>query len=86
MTPKIMHVNGSITDLDGKPKSLKELQKIVGGYIEFTKIPNGDTMVVNEEGIPKGLPINPGATLLAKKPIFGDVIVCPQVSFHLISG
>jgi len=33
------------------PPSLKEMQDVVGGYIELVRLDNGDYLVVNEEGI-----------------------------------
>ena len=45
----------TITD---KEPTLKEMQKFVGGYIEVVDAPNGDQIVLNEEGRIFGLPIN----------------------------
>ena len=46
--------------------SLKEAQDFVGGYVECITFPNGDVLIVNEEGKLRGLPLNPEATLLWK--------------------
>ena len=35
-------------------------------------------LIVNEEGLRLGLPINPTATRLAGKPIVGTVLLCPR--------
>ena len=48
-----------ITD---KEPTLKEMQEFVGGYIEIVYAPNGDHIILNEEGKLKGLPINYEAT------------------------
>ena len=64
-------------ELDHRP-SLKEAQKIVGGYIELVKstLDANKTLVVNEDGFPLGLKPNPGASeLYLHSIILGDVIV-----------
>ena len=38
--------------------TLKEMQDIVGGYIELLPIGNEEFMVINEEGLRLKLPIN----------------------------
>ena len=44
--------------------SLEQAQKFVGGYVEGITFPNGDYLIINEEGKIKNLPLNPEATLL----------------------
>lgn len=67
---------------DGKTFTLKELQDVVGGYIERVVLPNKKEIYLNEEGKLKGLKENPRATTLAAfvlgpgDYIVGDVIVC----------
>ena len=46
----------------------------VGGYIEFVNTQYGD-MIVNEEGLLHGLPVNDVASLLAGKQIVGRVLM-----------
>lgn len=63
-------------------ESLTQLQKAVGGYIEIIELDDEVTMVINEEGKLKGLPLNADATALAisKGRLFqGDFIVGPAV-------
>lgn len=71
--------NGPPADIDGLPgeMDLEDLQKLVDGYIEVVALPNGDQLVVNEEGKLKGLPVNPVATALFREafPDIPDVIV-----------
>ena len=56
--------------------TLTDLQKAVGGYIELVYLPNSDKLlVVDEEGLMKDYPINQEASLLARQPIVGDVVV-----------
>ena len=52
-----------ITDVKNEP-SLKEAQDFVGGMVEGITFPNGDYLIVNEEGKLMGLPLNPEATAL----------------------
>lgn len=73
----------------GKTFNLKELQSIVGGYIEAVRLTSEEgvplTMFVNEDGKNLGLPTNIRATgimagrLLAGDIIVGDVIVCTRL-------
>jgi hypothetical protein len=43
---------------------LKSAQDFVGGYVECITFPNGDVLIVNEEGKLKNLPLNPEGTAL----------------------
>ena len=43
---------------------LKTAQDFVGGMVECITFPNGDVLIVNEEGKLMGLPLNPEGTLL----------------------
>ena len=54
--------------------SLKELQNVVNGYIEFVYLPNNMIMVVNEEGKMNSLPVNEYVTQMFA-PIINDSIV-----------
>ena len=42
--------------------SLEDMQEFVGGRIELVYLSNGDHLVINEEGLVDGLPINQKAT------------------------
>ena len=52
-----------IEDSKDEP-TLESAQEFVGGYVEGITFPNGDYLIVNEEGKLIGLPLNPEATLL----------------------
>jgi hypothetical protein len=52
-----------ITKTEDEP-DLKTAQDFVGGYVEGITFPNGDYLIVNEEGKLMGLPLNPEATAL----------------------
>lgn len=78
--------NGDIIETspkNGKDFSLKELQEIVGGYIEIIDLKDG-YMVINEEGKFLDLPLNADATTLymcvtnINDYIVGDVLICPK--------
>jgi len=43
---------------------LKQAQEFVGGMVQGIEFPNGDYMIMNEEGKLLGLPVNEDATKL----------------------
>lgn len=43
---------------------LKQAQEFVGGMVQGIQFPNGDYMIMNEEGKLLGLPVNEDATRL----------------------
>ena len=53
-----------IIDDEKNTPSLKEAQDFVGGMVEVVSFPNGDLLLLNEEGKLMGLPLNPEATTL----------------------
>ena len=55
---------------------LKELQKLVSGYIELTYTLDDKEMYVNEEGLLQDLPPNLAASLLTGNYIVGTAVVC----------
>jgi hypothetical protein len=67
--------NGTTVDT-----TLDDLQQAVagGGLIELIYLPDSKIMVVDEEGLLKWLPINREASLLAQRPIVGDVVIANQ--------
>ena len=52
-----------ITKTEDEP-DLNTAQAFVGGYVECITFPNGDLLIINEEGKLIGLPLNPEATAL----------------------
>jgi len=66
---------------------LKAAQEFVGGYVEGITFPNGDYLIINEEGKLMNLPLNVEATKLwrstftADKYAFGhdDFVVGPAI-------
>jgi uncharacterized protein DUF3846 len=61
--------------------ALKELQAAVNGYIEFVSLSHtgaDQVMVVNEDGKSLNLSMNKTASLIACRPIVGDVLIVPS--------
>jgi hypothetical protein len=52
-----------ITDKKDEPK-YPEVKEFVGGMVEAITFPNGDLLLINEEGKLMQLPLNPEATAL----------------------
>ena len=53
---------------------LTEAQEYIGGYIERIKLPNGNVLLIDEEGRVKGLKENTAASVLAGQHIVGKAI------------
>ena len=76
-----------IIDDEKNTQTLKEAQDFVGGMVECITFPNGDLLIVNEEGKLMNLPLNPEATMLWRmtftkdKYAFGydDFVVGPAI-------
>ena len=60
-----------IEDSKDEP-NLKEAQKFVGGMVQGIEFPNGDYMIMNEEGKLMGLPLNKQASKLWKDTFDND--------------
>jgi hypothetical protein len=75
-----------IADKKDEPK-YEEVSKFVGGMVECITFPNGDLLLINEEGKLINLPLNPEATALWRatftkdKYVFGydDFVVGPAI-------
>ena len=52
-----------IDDVKDEP-TLESAQEFVGGMVECITFPNGDVLIVNEEGKLMSLPLNPEGTAL----------------------
>lgn len=70
---------------EGEFFTLKELQDLVGGYIErvvYSARPGVEAgvMIVDEEGLLKQYPPNNSASFLAGQTIVGDVVVVEEVN------
>jgi len=69
-----------IDDSKDEP-SLEQAQEFVGGYVEGITFPNGDYLIVNEEGKLIGLPLNPEATALWRATFDNDNYVTGRKDF-----
>ena len=69
-----------IEDSKDEP-SLKEAQEFVGGYVQGITFPNGDYLIINEEGKLKGLPYNPEASALWKATFDNDNYITGRKDF-----
>ena len=68
-------MGGSIIEVD-IDNTLEALQAAVEGYIEtLLLIPDQAVMIVNEEGLLKGLPVNPFASAVAGTTIVGNALI-----------
>ena len=59
----------------------KEVSKFVGGMVECITFPNGDLLLINEEGKLIGLPLNPEATALWRATFDNDNYVTGRKDF-----
>ena len=69
-----------IEDSKDEP-TLKSAQEFVGGYVEGITFPNGDYLIVNEEGKLMNLPLNPEATLLWRATFDNDNFITGRKDF-----
>ena len=60
---------------DDRIPSLIELQTLVGGYIRVVYLPNGDQMIVDDDGLMVGKTTNVYASTVASTLIVGDVVI-----------
>ena len=65
--------------------TLKEMQELVGGYIEFVYTEKKLVLIVNEEGLIMSLPVNQMASEVADQVIVGDVIEVPELEFQKLA-
>ena len=83
---KLIKSTGEIIPIepDGKKFSLKRLQELVGGYVEFVPIGRGYYVICDEEGKLKDYPYNHVATVMFSRfydPFVGDILVCKRNEF-----
>ena len=69
-----------ITDSKDEP-DLESAQKFVGGYVEGIPFPNGDYLIVNEEGKLMGLEVNEKATKLWRDTFDNDNFITGRKDF-----
>ena len=69
-----------IEDVKDEP-DLKAAQSFVGGMVEGISFPNGDYLIVNEEGKLMNLPLNPEATALWRATFDNDNYITGREDF-----
>ena len=69
-----------IDDVKNEP-TLKSAQDFVGGYVQGITFPNGDYLIINEEGKLMGLPVNKQATKLWKETFDNDNFITGRNDF-----
>ena len=69
-----------ITDQKDEP-DLESAQSFVGGMVQGIQFPNGDYMIMNEEGKLMGLPLNPEATTLWRSTFDNDNYITGRKDF-----
>jgi len=77
----IINVDGSLELYKSKKISLEEMQKIVGGYIEFVYMPHDKVLIIDEDGIEKQLPVNAVASSLYQQFTTRNGIIVGRVIF-----
>lgn len=77
--------------VEGEPREeeingrLEDYQGLVGGFIEYVPYMfRGEscTMIVDEDGLIKGRPLNSIASLMVNQPIVGDVVIIGSAYGH----
>ena len=69
-----------ITDKKDEP-DYKAVSKFVGGMVEVVQFPNGDLLLLNEEGKLMQMPLNPEATTLWKATFDNDNYITGRDDF-----
>ena len=69
-----------IDDKKNEPQ-YKAVSDFVGGMVECVQFPNGDLLLLNEEGKLMGLPLNPEATTLWKATFDNDNYITGRDDF-----
>ena len=69
-----------IEDKKDEPR-YKEVSQFVGGMVECITFPNGDLLLINEEGKLINLPLNPEATTLWRATFDNDNFVTGRKDF-----
>ena len=69
-----------VSDSKDEP-TLESAQEFVGGYVEGITFPNGDYLIINEEGKLKNLPLNPEATALWRATFDNDNYITGRKDF-----
>lgn len=64
-----------LTVMELESPTLKEAQEIIGGYVEMQTLPNGDQLLIDEDGKMKGLTKNYQASFLLGMLVVGPALL-----------
>lgn len=71
-----------INPVNGTDFEIEDLWSLIGGYVQVIELEDGELMIVDEEGLCKGLPFNQQATDYVRKhcsyphQIVGTALIC----------
>lgn len=74
-------VTTTVTPKNGKKFTLAEAQGLVGGYVQMVPIGPKRFLLVDEDGRPKGLPLNSAASTTFGMMLVGHVLCCEKGEF-----
>ena len=69
-----------VSDSKDEP-TLESAQEFVGGYVQGITFPNGDYLLINEDGKLRNLPLNPEATALWRATFDNDNYITGRKDF-----
>lgn len=64
-----------VTILCNKPPTHAQAERIVGGKVQLLYTRDGLQMLVDEDGVPKHLPVNVPASIMLGRNVVGNVLV-----------
>lgn len=77
----ILLPDNTVMNYDKEKLELAEAQEIIGGYVEMVYLYKGRVqMLVDEDGLRKGLAHNAFASVLSERPIVGKAILLAEKS------
>ena len=79
---KIDAATGDATEV--AKMTFKQVQEHVGGYVERVACQGDRILLVNEEGLINGSPVNTTASVLAGQPIYGNVVAVTAAEWKKI--
>ena len=74
-----------IEDKNDEP-TLEDAQAFVEGWVEPVWLSNGDLLLINEESVMRGLPVNEIASVIARQPILGNAMVIKKDALKDMKG
>ena len=74
-----------IEDKNDEP-TLEDAQAFVEGWVEPVWLSNGDLLLINEESVMRGLPVNEIASVIARQPILGNAMVIKKDAVKDMKG